>query len=150
MIRQIAFLLCVSISFATATQPNLVLIYADDLGYTDLSCQGSKYYETPHIDSLAKEGMTFTNAYAGAANCAPSRACLMTGLYTPRHGVFTVNTSARGKTQDRKLIPIKNTKLLDEKFITLGEALQEKGYRTCVAGKWHLTRNPTKGMPTSK
>ncbi len=144
MIRQIAFLLCVSISFATATQPNLVLIYADDLGYTDLSCQGSKYYETPHIDSLAKEGMTFTNAYAGAANCAPSRACLMTGLYTPRHGVFTVNTSARGKTQDRKLIPIKNTKLLDEKFITLGEALQEKGYRTCVAGKWHLTRNPTK------
>ena len=58
---------------AVKTRPNIVLFYADDLGYTDLSCQGSDYYRTPHIDRLAREGMTFTNAYAAAANCAPSR-----------------------------------------------------------------------------
>lgn len=133
-----------SIGWAVASPPNIVLFYADDLGFTDLSCQGSKYYETPNIDRIAKEGMTFTNAYAGAANCAPSRACLMTGQYTPRHGVFTVGNSDRGKAKHRKLVPIKNTETLDEKFVTLGEALQKKGYRTCVAGKWHLSKDPTK------
>ena len=133
-----------SISLATATPPNIVLIYADDLGYTDLSCQGSTYYETPNIDRLAKEGMTFTQAYAGAANCAPSRACLMTGSYTPRHGIFTVGNPDRGKAKHRQLIPTPNTTILDEKFTTIAEALKAKGYQTCVAGKWHLTKDPTK------
>ena len=68
----------------------------------------------------------------------------MTGHYPPRHGVFTVGNSDRGKAKNRKLIPIKNTEILDEKFVTLGEALQAKGYRTCVAGKWHLSKDPTK------
>ncbi|MFT6178060.1 MAG: arylsulfatase A-like enzyme, partial [Paracoccaceae bacterium] len=144
MPRQIAFLFLVGVLSATGTTPNIVLIYADDLGYTDLSCQGSKYYETPNIDRLAKEGMTFTHAYAGAANCAPSRACLMTGQYTPRHGIFTVGNSDRGKAKNRKLIPIKNTVLLDPKFTTIAEALKKRGYRTCVAGKWHLSKDPTK------
>ena len=144
MLKKIALIHISLIAFATAKKPNIVLIYADDLGYTDLSCQGSKFYETPNIDRIAREGMTFTNAYAGAANCAPSRACLMTGMYSPRHGIFTVGNSDRGKAKDRKLIPIKNTQILDEKFVTLGEALQSKGYRTCVAGKWHLSKDPTK------
>ncbi|MEJ6829993.1 MAG: sulfatase-like hydrolase/transferase, partial [Akkermansiaceae bacterium] len=68
---------------AEEKRPNIVLFYADDLGYTDLSCQGSTYYRTPNIDRIAKEGVSFTNAYAAAANCAPSRASLMSGLYTP-------------------------------------------------------------------
>lgn len=144
MLKKIALIHIFGVVFATAKVPNIVLIYADDLGYTDLSCQGSKYYETPNIDRIAREGMTFTNAYAGAANCAPSRACLMTGMYSPRHGIFTVGNSDRGKAKNRKLIPIKNTEILDEKFVTLGEALQAKGYRTCVAGKWHLSKDPTK------
>ena len=127
-----------------ASKPNIVLFYADDLGYTDLACQGSTYYETPNLDRLAKEGVRFTQAYASAANCAPSRASLVTGKYTPRHGVFTVGNSDRGKAQHRKLIPIKNTQILDPKFTTFGEALQSHGYRTCVAGKWHLTKDPTK------
>ena len=69
--------------------PNIVFLYADDLGWTDLGVQGSDYYETPHIDRLAKEGMRFTQAYANAANCAPSRACLMTGLLpTPTRNLY--------------------------------------------------------------
>ncbi len=144
MLKQVTHILFSVLCCAAAAPPNIVLIYADDLGYTDLSCQGSKYYETPNIDRIAREGMTFTNAYAGAANCAPSRACLMTGQYTPRHGVFTVGNSDRGKAKNRQLVPIKNTEILDAKFVTLGEALQAKGYRTCVAGKWHLSKDPTK------
>ncbi len=136
-------LACSSSLHAEQKRPNIVLIYADDLGYTDLSCQGSTYYKTPNIDRIAKEGVTFTQAYAAAANCAPSRASLMSGLYTPRHGVFTVGNSDRGKAKHRKLIPIKNTPRLDQKFTTLGEALKSAGYRTCVAGKWHISKDPT-------
>ena len=63
-----------------------MFILADDLGWTDLGVMGSDYYETPNIDRLATEGILFDNAYAAAANSAPSRACMMTGMYTPRHG----------------------------------------------------------------
>ena len=72
-------------------KPNIVFILADDLGWTDLGVMGSDYYETPNIDRLATEGILFDNAYAAAANSAPSRACMMTGMYTPRHGVYTVS-----------------------------------------------------------
>ena len=93
---------------AKVTQPNIVFIMADDLGWTDLGVTGSDFYETPNIDRLASQGMLFTNAYAAAANSAPSRACFMTGMYTPRHGVFTVNPPDRGDKAKRKLIPIPN------------------------------------------
>ena len=74
---------------------NIVLIYVDDLGWRDLGVQGSTYYETPNIDRLAAEGMRFTNAYANAPNCAPSRAALMSGQYAPRTGVYTGGAAAR-------------------------------------------------------
>ena len=74
MIKKFALIHILGVVLAFGKNPNIVLIYADDLGYADLSCQGSKYYETPNIDRIGREGMTFTNAYAGAANCAPSRA----------------------------------------------------------------------------
>ena len=143
-IANVAFILVSFPLQAEEKRPNIVLFYADDLGYTDLSCQGSTYYRTPNIDRIAKEGVSFTNAYAAAANCAPSRASLMSGLYTPRHGVFTVGNSDRGQAKHRKLVPIKNTQLLDQKFTTLGEALKTAGYRTCVAGKWHVSKDPSK------
>lgn len=73
---------------AEEKQPNIVFIMADDLGWTDLGVMGSDYYETPNIDRLASQGMLFTNAYASAANSAPSRACLMTGMYTRRVMAF--------------------------------------------------------------
>ncbi len=130
-------------------KPNIVLILADDLGWRDASFMGSKYYETPEIDALAKSGMIFTDAYSNAPNCAPTRACLLTGLYTPRHGIYTVATSARGKSEYRKLVPIKNTLLLDTSFVTVAEVLKSHGYRTASIGKWHLG-NKSYGLPTAQ
>lgn len=135
--------LAATAGLAAAAPPNIVLLYADDLGFTDLSCQGSDYYETPHLDRLAKEGMTFTQAYAAAANCAPSRASLLTGLYTPRHGIFTVGNSDRGKAAHRRLIPIENKTVLNKELPTVAQVLREAGYRTAVAGKWHVSGDPT-------
>ncbi len=106
---------------------------------------GSDFYETPALDRLAGEGMVFTSAYANAPNCAPTRACLLSGQYTPRHGVYTVNSSARGRSEDRKLIPVPNTTVLDTNIITIAEALKEKGYVSASIGKWHLGRDPESG-----
>ncbi len=88
--------------------PNIVLIFTDYLGWKDTGYQGGAGFETPNIDQLASEGMVFTNAYAAAGNCEPSRACLLTGNYTPRHGVFAVNSTSRGSTSEMRLKPIPN------------------------------------------
>jgi len=77
-------------------KPNIVFILIDDLGWKDVGFMGSKYYETPNIDKLASQGMTFTSAYTGGPNCAPSRACLISGVYGPRTGIYTVGASDRG------------------------------------------------------
>ncbi|HIJ53309.1 MAG TPA: sulfatase [Planctomycetes bacterium] len=119
-------------------RPNVVFIFIDDLGWRDLSCFGSRYYETPNIDKLAGEGMVFTSAYSNAPNCAPTRACLMSGQYSPRHGVYTVGSPERGKTRLRKLIPIPNKTNLDSKIVTIPEALKSAGYTSACIGKWHL------------
>ena len=98
--KYILILLYVFTSVVTA-QPNIIYINADDLGVMDVGFNNSKYH-TPNIDRLRNEGMSFTNAYASASNCAPSRACVFSGQYSPRHGVYTVGTSARGQAKDRK------------------------------------------------
>ena len=127
-----------------SAKPNIVLINIDDMGWMDLACQGSQYYRTPNVDRLASEGMRFTNAYAAAANCAPSRACMMTGQYGPRHGVYTVGNSDRGKPKNRKLVPIRNKRTIPEESPTLAKLLQGCGYRTASIGKWHISKDPTK------
>ena len=127
---------------AAWSQPNIVLFYADDLGWRDLSCMGSRFYETPRIDKLASEGMLFTDAYANAPNCAPSRACLMSGQYGPRHGVFTVGNPNRGQADLRRLLAVPNQTTLAPRFVTLAEALKAAGYRTASMGKWHLGDDP--------
>jgi arylsulfatase A-like enzyme len=122
--------------------PNIIIINIDDMGWKDVGFMGSEYYETPNIDYLSTLGMVFTNGYASAANCAPSRACLMTGLWTPRHGIYTVNSSERGESKHRKLMPTPNTTILAQTHDIIPKVLKNKGYKTCHAGKWHLSENP--------
>ena len=140
--KKSVFLICIALFVASCSQkaekPNFIIFLVDDLGWKDLGYMGSKYYETPNIDRLAGQGMIFTNAYANAANCAPTRACLMSGMYTPRHGVYTVANPDRGKSENRMLIPFPNNTELDGSFVTLAEALKENGYTNCHVGKWHL------------
>ena len=119
-------------------KPNVVLIVADDLGWSDLSYMGSTYYETPNIDKLSKSGMTFYNGYASSANCAPSRASMLTGKYHPFHGIYTVKNSDRGNKKTRKIIPIKTKTKLELQYFILPEMLKSKGYSTGHFGKWHM------------
>lgn len=119
-------------------RPNILFIYVDDMGWRDLSVMGSDYYETPRIDRLAREGMLFTNAYANAPNCAPSRAALMSGQYAPRTGIYAVATAARGRAEDRRLEPVDNRETLALDVVTLAESLRAAGYATGHVGKWHL------------
>jgi arylsulfatase A-like enzyme len=121
-----------------ATRPNLLLIYADDLGWKDVGYQGTDFYETPNIDRLAQEGMIFTQSYAGAGNCAPSRACLLSGQYTPRHGVYAVDSTERGPKHLMRMIPIPNRSGLPPSTVTVADALKAAGYATGIFGKWHL------------
>ncbi len=140
-ILTIAALLSLLPAYAFAQQadkPNILFILVDDWGWTDLSSQGSKYYETPNIDRLRKEGMWFSQAYSVGPNCAPSRASLMTGKYTPRHGIYTVGNADRGNSADRRLIPIENNTVLNPAFTTIAEELKNAGYSTGLIGKWQL------------
>jgi len=139
-----AFLSCKSSGDKPKVVPNIVLINVDDLGWKDLGFMGSEYYETPNLDTLSQEGMVFYNAYSGAANCAPSRACMLSGLNTPRHGVYTVSPSDRGNPKTRKLIPIKNTDHLNDSVYTLPKMLKSAGYITGSFGKWHVGNEPAK------
>lgn len=123
---------------AAADRPNIILIFADDLGWQECGFTGSDFNETPHLDRLAKQGMVFTQAYAAAGNCAPSRACLISGQYTPRHGVYAVGSTDRGPEERMRLKPIKNCSGLAAREFTLPKALKAAGYTTAMFGKWHL------------
>lgn len=128
-----------------ARPANVVLILIDDLGWRDVSYMGSRFYETPAVDRLAREGIQFSKAYTCAPNCAPTRASLLTGQYTPRHGVYTVGSSARGESRYRKLVPIENRTVLDPESQTFPKLLARSGYRTAFMGKWHLGTDPETG-----
>ncbi|TLV02300.1 sulfatase [Dyadobacter luticola] len=134
----LTFLLTITEQAQKPERPNVLFILVDDWGWTDLSSAGSKYYETPNIDRLASQGLKFTQAYSVGPNCAPSRASLMTGKYTPRHGIYTVGNSDRGQSVDRKLVPIKNNTVLDPAFTTIAEEFKHAGYQTGLIGKWQL------------
>jgi arylsulfatase A-like enzyme len=124
-------------SFSFAGKPNIVFIMADDLGYTDVACFGSKYYETPNIDRLASQGLKLTSHHH-AQNCQPTRAALMSGQYGPRTGVYTVGGIDRFDWSSRPLRPVDNvTSLLLDRTI-LPQTLKSAGYATAMFGKWHL------------
>lgn len=133
------------------TKPNIIIVYADDLGWADVGFNGNGVYETPHLDQMAKEGIILDRFYPSAANCAPSRATMLTGTYSPRHGVYIPQGLARGgelsemrfkvPTQDAdstyNTFPVSINQVAPE-FISLSELLSEAGYRTARFGKWHI------------
>ena len=144
----------VPLLFAEAeAKPNIVLVLVDDLGWTDLACQGSTFYETPNIDRLAENGMRFTDAYAACAVCSPTRAAVMTGRYPARIGVTDWirarfqggKMPADGKNPAKyvggpknKLLCPPNPFWMESQEVTIAERLREVGYATCHIGKWHL------------
>lgn len=158
-------LLCFLFVGATAAsaKPNVVFILVDDLGWMDLSCQGSDYYKTPRIDALAEQGMRFTDAYAACAVCSPTRAAVMTGRWPGRLGVtdWIRARFQRGKVGEvtenpteyvgggkRKLMCPPNAFFMEHQEITLAEVLREHDYATAFIGKWHL--GDPRWYPTSQ
>jgi arylsulfatase A-like enzyme len=123
---------------AEGAKPNVVYIMADDLGWTDVACFGSRYYETPHIDGLAAGGMKFDNGYTCGPNCQPTRAALLSGQYGPRTGVYTVGSIERFDWRSRPLRPVDNVNRLPLEKVTIAQALKAAGYATGMFGKWHL------------
>lgn len=129
-------------NFATAAhQPNFILILADDMGWNDAGFTGNHFTDTPNLDRLAKEGMVFTQACASAPNCAPTRACLLTGQYPPRHGVYTVVDERHSPgSPEHKIIASTSREALPAESVTLAEALKPAGYATGMFGMWNLGR----------
>jgi arylsulfatase A-like enzyme len=122
---------------ASADRPNIVLILIDDMGWRDLGCTGSDLYRTPHIDELGRGGMRFTQAYAAAPICSPTRASILTGQLPARLGLTDWLPGRRDMPSQKMLRPpLANH--LPEASITLAEALKSRGYRTAHFGKWHL------------
>ena len=142
----LAAALLLSLASTTSSQPDVVLIVVDDLGWADLSCMPDGRHDTPAIDTLARQGALFTQATANGPNCAPARACLMTGQWTPRHGIFTVGSAKRGKAANRCMEPPTNTttlRTIDEGgALTIADHLRGAGYKTIHVGKWHLGDDP--------
>jgi arylsulfatase A-like enzyme len=125
--------------------PSFVFILADDMGWTGLSCpiddkipaSKSDFYQTPQIDSLARQGMRFSNAYSPSSMCTPSRASMLTGK-SPALLRMTTPGPAKGQPADRKLIPPQHIDSLPDGEITVAEIFRRRGYATAHFGKWHL------------
>ena len=124
---------------ALAQGPNIVVIFADDMGYGDMSCNGHPTIKTPHLDRMAYEGQKWTNFYVAASVCTPSRAGLLTGRYPIRSGMCS---SKRGV-----LFPDSKGGLPASE-VTIPEILKSKGYATGMVGKWHLGHHP-QFLPTN-
>ncbi|MBG85621.1 MAG: arylsulfatase [Verrucomicrobiales bacterium] len=137
MIRKLLsiLLLTAAPTLTEAKQPNFVFFLVDDLGWADVGCNGSTFYETPHIDALAKSGVRFTDGYAAASICSPTRASIMTGRHPVRVNItdWIPGTSKTGKF---KHVADRDNLALEE--ITIAEVLKANGYKTFFAGKWHL------------
>lgn len=127
-----SLLLCswlVGVSSATERPPNIVVIFADDLGYGDLACYGAKGWKTPHLDKLAADGVRFTDFYVAQAVCSASRAALLTGCYPNRVGIQgALGPASKHGIHDRET--------------TIAEVLKTRGYATAIYGKWHLGHHP--------
>jgi arylsulfatase A len=128
------------------SKKNIILFLVDDLGYSDVGCFGSDYYETPRIDQLADEGMMFTSAYAASTVCSPTRASIMTGKYPGRlHITHAIPIKGYARIKKGTGTPLKDadyTMNLPLEEVTIAEALHEAGYATASIGKWHICNEP--------
>ena len=120
----VAIISCRQKNISKAKKPNIIIIYVDDLGYGDLSCYGATAVHTSHVDNLAREGLRFTNAYAAASTCTPSRYAMLTGRYAFRN--------------DAAILPGDAPLIIENNRETLASMLKKGGYATGVIGKWHL------------
>jgi arylsulfatase A-like enzyme len=138
---------------AFAAQPNVIVILADDLGWSDTSLNGTTtYYQTPNVERLAKRGMTFTRAYSASPLCSPTRSALLTGLSPARTGITVPNcheprvvlqaTTGKKAPPDQKAIQPEPVTRLKTEYRTLAETLKDAGYATAHFGKWHLGPEP--------
>jgi len=126
-----------AIAQETPQRPNVIVIFADDLGYGDLGCFGHPTIDTPHLDQMARDGIRLTSFYAAASVCSPSRAALLTGRYSVRCGM-PFNTSPNS---DRHL---------PESEVTIADMMKANGYRTMAVGKWHLGHTKPEVFPTGR
>ena len=126
----VVFTIVYSCDSDRSDKPNFIIIFTDDQGYADVGCYGAQGFSTPNLDSMADDGIRFTNFYSAAPSCSPSRAALLTGSYPVRVGVPNV------------LFPISPTGL-DSSEITIAEILKELDYKTACIGKWHLGDHPS-------
>jgi arylsulfatase A len=122
----------------SSARPNFVFILADDLGWADVGCYGSDLHETPNIDRLARQGMRFTDAYAAAPVCSPTRASIMTGKYPARLHMTIWYESSANPPRNRRLIPPVTQGNMPHEQVTIAEVLKKAGYFTAHVGKWHL------------
>jgi len=153
MLRTLTLLLALCSPLFAAAPPNLIVILADDLGWSDTTLYGTTtFYQTPNLDRLAKRGMTFTRAYSASPLCSPTRSALLTGLSPARTGITTPNchmpqvvlqaTTGKKAAADQKAIQPDPPTRLKTEYRTLAETLKEAGYATAHFGKWHLGPEP--------
>ena len=135
----ILFLAATRLLCAAEAKPNIVFLLVDDLGWADFGCYGAQFYETPHIDKLASEGMRFTNAYSACTVCSPSRAAILAGCYPAR---MHLTDWIPGHNNPKAKMKIPNWKMkIDHERVLMPEALKAGGYATGFFGKWHLMPN---------
>jgi len=135
-LTSIFIFICLTIATARGSdQPNFLFFLVDDLGWADVGCNGSTFYQTPHIDSLATSGTRFTDGYAAASICSPTRASILTGRHPVR---VNITDWIPGMSKTGKFEKVEDRDNLALSEVTIAETLRDAGYQTFFAGKWHL------------
>jgi arylsulfatase A len=147
-LARLSFAIAAVISPIGAKSPNILFIMADDLGWMDLACQGNPLVETPNLDRLAKQGMRFTDAYAAAPVCSPTRCAVLTGQAPARIGL-TTHLPGLFLPKDGRPQPAKLTPQLNGEHVTIAERMKEAGYASAFFGKWHIAPSSGRGGKVS-